>query len=233
MLALAPTVHAGPPFITDDAEPTDRGHWEIYNFVAGASVHGAMLGQGGFDINYGVAKDLQLTAVIPLNYDLSGVGKAGLGDIELAAKYRFLHQTAATPMPDVALFPRVLVPSDTTLAGPERVGLVLPIWGQKDFGPWSLFGGGGYEINPDPGQKNFWLSGVAIQRELTDRLAIGAEVYHQTTQTAGGKPITGINLGFLYKLITHWSLIAAGGPGIENPDQGGRYDFYLALKADY
>ena len=27
---------AGPPFLTDDPQPTDTGHWEIYNFVQGA-----------------------------------------------------------------------------------------------------------------------------------------------------------------------------------------------------
>jgi len=90
-LALAaPAARAGPPYVTDDPEPTDTGHWEIYNFITATHTPGDTSGQGGFDINYGAAKDLQLTAVIPI--DLESGARAGLGDIELAVKYRFLHQ---------------------------------------------------------------------------------------------------------------------------------------------
>ena len=30
VLAAPATAWAGPPFLTDDPEPTDTGHWEIY-----------------------------------------------------------------------------------------------------------------------------------------------------------------------------------------------------------
>lgn len=32
---------AGPPFLTDDPVPVDRGHWEINNYVAGSLANGA------------------------------------------------------------------------------------------------------------------------------------------------------------------------------------------------
>ncbi len=34
--AIRPAM-AGPPFITDDPEPVDLGHWEVYGFSAGAT----------------------------------------------------------------------------------------------------------------------------------------------------------------------------------------------------
>ena len=43
----------------------------------------------------------------------------------------------------------------------------------------------------------------------------------------------GIALGVDYRLTPHWSLLASGGPGLKNAAAEGRWDFYLALKADY
>jgi hypothetical protein len=224
---------AGPPFVTDDPEPTDTGRWEIYNFAAGAGPADGLAGQAGFDLNYGGHRDLQLTAVIPIDYD-TGPGRAvGLGDIQLAAKYRILRQGEGRWTPDVAVFPRLFLPTAQRGLESDRLSLLLPVWAQKDFGPWSLFGGGGYQINPGPGRRNFWLTGLAVQRTVDDRLSLGAEVYHQTPGAPDAKPFTGVNLGLTYRLVEHWSLLAAGGPGVENAREGGRYDFYVALKADY
>ena len=54
-------VSAGPPYQTDDPEPTDLRHWEIYNFIDVDGRHGDLDGAAGLDVNYGAAKDLQLT----------------------------------------------------------------------------------------------------------------------------------------------------------------------------
>lgn len=129
---------AGPPYLSDDPEPTDYRHFEIYAFGAGTRTATGMAGESGIDFNYGAAPDLQLTAVLPLAYDETG--RTGLGHVELAAKYRFLHQ--ADFGWDVSLFPRVFLPGATGL-GDDHAALFLPLWAQKDFGPWSLFGGGG------------------------------------------------------------------------------------------
>ncbi len=231
VLALAGPVWAGPPFVTDDPEPTDLGHWEIYNFVSASQAPGVTSGQTGFDINYGGAKDLQLTATVPADF-ATGTG-AGFGDLELAAKYRFLHQAEGSIMPDVAVFPRLIAPTASRGFGPTRLNLFLPIWAQKDFGPWSVFAGGGYQINPGPGQRDFWQSGLVVSRMLTDRWSVGGELYHQTAEDRGGAAFTGINLGAIYKLTDHWALLAASGPGVQNPREGGQFDLYVALEATY
>jgi len=230
-LALAATdASAGPPYVTDDPEPTDTGHWEIYNFVAASQTLGDLAGEAGLDLNYGAAKDLQLTAVIPAALDsVSGVGA---GVIELAVKYRFLHQAPGSWTPDVSFFPRVFVPTGARF-DPVRPGLFLPIWAEKDWGPWSLFGGGGLQLNPGAGQRNFWQDGLALSRALGDRVSLGAEVFHQTAQARNAKDFTGVNLGATYKLSQHWTLMAAGGPGVENARQEGQYTFYAALEATY
>ena len=231
-LSAATPARAGPPFVTEDPAPTDRGHWEVYTFVAGVRADGATGGQAGLDINYGGAKDLQLTAVVPLGFD-AGEGRAGLSNVELAAKYRVLYQDKASLAPDLAVFPRVITPTGGTQLGTGHVQLLLPVWAEKDFGPWSVFGGGGLTFNPGRDQRDFWLSGVGVTRAVTKRLSLGAEVYHHTRDARDGAAFTGVNVGALVKLGDHWSLIGAGGPGVQNAHAEGQSSFYVALKADY
>ena len=233
LLATSIGARAGPPYISDDPEPTDTGHWEIYHFGLGTRTFGVTAGQAGMDINYGAYKDLQLTAVIPADFERGSANGVGVGDIELAAKYRFLHQADGDLMPDVSFFPRLFLPTANRTFGSGRLDVFLPVWAEKDFGDWSLFGGGGYTINPGPGQRNFWLDGAVLQRTITDRLSLGLEAYHQTSAATGSPALTGINLGMTYKLFDHWSLLAAGGPLIGRTGPGASYSFYVSLKADY
>jgi len=233
LLSCASPLHAGPPFVSDDPEPTAAGHWEIYGFGAGTHVTGETDGAAGLDVNYGGAKDLQLTAVVPLNYQTGAGGSVGVGNIELAAKYKFLHQADGSLLPDVAFFPRAFVPTAGRRFGTRRLSVLLPLWAQKDLGKWSIFGGGGYDINPGAGQRNFWLTGIGLQRAVSDRFAIGAEIYRQTADADDARRFTGINFGALYKMSEHWSVIGSAGPGIEHARTEGRYVFYFALKADY
>ena len=230
--ALATAAHAGPPFATDDPEPTDLHRWEIYNFVGGSHTPGDTSGEAGLDLNYGGAKDLQLTAVIPAQFSGSHGQDWGMGDVELAAKYRFLHQAGPTSL-DVAFFPRVFLPTTYDRHSDRHAALLLPIWAGRDYGKWSVFGGGGYTINPGPGNRGFWTSGLAVQRQVSERLMLGGEGYDQTRDTMGGKDFTGVNLGGAYKLVDHWSVLFSGGPGVQNARSQGQYDFYLSLKADY
>ncbi|MBS0297842.1 MAG: hypothetical protein JSR45_16150 [Proteobacteria bacterium] len=230
--ALATGAHAGPPFVTDDPEPTDLHKWEIYNFVGGSHTPGDTSGAAGLDLNYGGAKDLQLTAVFPIQFSGSHGQDWGMGDVELAAKYKFLHQDGPAGL-DIAFFPRVFLPTAYDRHSDRHAALLLPIWAQKDYGKWSVFGGGGYTINPGPGNRGFWTSGLTVQRQVSDRLMLGAEVYHQTADAVGAKDFTGVNLGGAYRLVDHWSLLFSGGPGVQNAKQQGQYDFYLSLKADY
>jgi hypothetical protein len=228
---------AGPPYLSDDPEPTDTGHWEIYNFATGAGAPGGLAGEAGFDINYGAARDLQLTAVLPLAFENSNGFRAnglrgGPGDVELAVKYRFLRQADDSWTPDVAVFPRLFAPTAPRTLGTGEFGLFLPVWAEKDFGPWSVFGGGGYQINPGAGQRDFWQGGLAISRDVSKRLSLGAEVYGQAREADDGGAYQTVNFAAVYKLVKHWSLLASAGPAWSQGSLNG-YVFYFALKADY
>jgi hypothetical protein len=220
----------GPPYTTDDPEPTPAGHWENRIYFSGVQSPGDTLGQSGFDINYGAANDLQLTLLAPLDYDHRSHTAIGSGDVQVAAKYRFIHQSDHTILPDVSFFPALILPTQGRAFGPARLGLFLPLWAQKDFGDWSTFGGGGYEINPGPGNRNFTLTGWAVTRQLTKRLNLGLEVYHQTPDTIGSKSLTAAAVGAVYQISKHFAVMGSAGPALQQARQAGQGVFYVALQ---
>jgi hypothetical protein len=147
LAAISFPAKAGPPYLSDDPEPTDYRHFEIYSFSNGVATQEGTNGEAGIDFNYGAAPNLQLSATLPVAYDfaVSGPALGGIGNIELAAKYRFLTQESFGL--DVAIFPRVFLPSVSSNVGEQHPSFLLPFWLEKDWGQWSAFGGGGCEIN--------------------------------------------------------------------------------------
>ncbi|MGN6517588.1 MAG: transporter [Rhizomicrobium sp.] len=224
-----PAALAGPPYVTDDPEPTPLGQCEIYAFGAGTATRDGHEGETGIDFNYGGAEDLQLTAVLPLAYDTPRhQGTAGcIGNIELAAKYKFLHQDDFGW--DVSVFPRVFLPRLSAHVGEKPASLLLPVWVEKDFGDWSTFGGGGCALNNGGGAKDYCQAGWALTRKVLPELMLGAEIYHQTADTHGGKASTGLGVGATYDLSENYHLMASFGPGIQNAAETNRYSWYAAL----
>jgi len=227
-LATACPALAGPPYVTDDPEPTDLGHFEIYEFTQGTATRGGTGGEAGIDFNYGAAPNLQLTAVVPLAYDAptSGPGAVNLGNIELAAKYKFLHQEDAGL--DVAFFPRVFLPSGSPAIGERHASLLLPFWLSRDWGEWSAFGGGGCTLDHGGDAQNSCLVGAALTRQVLPDLQLGMEVYHQTAATRGGRAFTGLGGGVIYDLNEHWHLMASFGPGLQNAGEDDISSWYIA-----
>ena len=80
------SVLAGPPFKTDDPEPVEDQHWEVYvasqyandkDGVSGTAPH--------FEVNYGVLPNVQLHLLAPFGYDRPRGGPTlyGFQDLEL------------------------------------------------------------------------------------------------------------------------------------------------------
>jgi Putative MetA-pathway of phenol degradation len=216
---------AGPPFLTDDPEPTDTGHWEIYAPLFEAEGNGAdFSGAVGAEINYGPVKDVQLTVGLPIAYthDRSGY-RWGAGDLEASLKYRFFHDEAAKVQ--IAVFPGVSLPTGSNGMSAGHVTALLPVWAQKDFGKWSVFGGGGYAINPGAGNRDYWTGGVALTRQVGDRLLLGVEGDRQGAATIGARASTNLGLGMVYDLPGPLRLLASGGPTLGDDGSQGFHTF--------
>ena len=220
---IATPALAGPPFVTDDPEPTDLHKWEIYNFALGTIENGTAAADMGVDLNYGGFKDVQLTAVLPLHVETGA--PLDTGDVELAAKFKFLHQRPGTPSLDVTFFPRVFLP---TGRGSRHTQLLLPVWAERDWGKWSLFGGGGYTINPGAGNRDYAIWGGVLNRQMRSGWQLGLEYYGQGPATLGDHPTHGLNLGTTIHLHGPFSLLGSFGQGLNRRQT----IFYTALKLD-
>jgi hypothetical protein len=232
VLALAASARpalAGPPYVTDDAEPTDYRHFEIFAFDSGTVTRDGTTGETGIDFNYGVMPDLQLTAVLPTAFNSPAAGSTtvGLGNTELALKYRFLHRDKLGW--DVAVVPRLFLPSSAPAVGERHVSFFLPIWVERDWDGWSTFGGGGCRINRGGGSQDFCMAGWALVREVLPELHLGIEIFHQTADMRGGRPTTGLGAGARYDLTENYHLLASIGPGIQNAAETNQYSWYAAL----
>jgi hypothetical protein len=233
LLALLPAAAvAGPPFLTDDPVPTDTGHWEIYAPLAEASGRGNEFdGALGVEINYGAARDVQLTVGLPAAYAHDGEGwRWGAGDLELSAKYRIYQDESAGL--SIALFPGVTLPTATRGMGADKVIALLPVWAQADAGPWSVFGGGGYAINPGTGNRNCWTGGVGLTRQFGEALLVGVEADRQGADAVDGSAATSLGVGFIANLGEHLRMLASAGPTL--PDRGHRgFHAFGALGLDF
>jgi hypothetical protein len=214
--------------LSDDPEPTEYRHYEIYLYGAGASARGGWSGAGGLDFNYGAAPDLQLTAVFPIAYDRPNGERltSGLGNVELAAKFRFLHQQDVGW--DVAVFPRVFLPSGSHL-GDDHAALLLPIWIGRDWDKWATFGGGGCELNRGGDSQDFCLAGWSLTRQLSPNFRLGAELFHQMADAKGGDASTIAGIGATYDVNEHAHILGYVNNGLQNRDTTERLSWYGAL----
>lgn len=231
LAGVAAPAWAGPPYLTDDPIPTDIRHWEIYAFTAGEGRGSTFDADAGLDLNYGPVEGVQLTSTLPLSFSRDAVDgwRSGTGDVELGVKYRFYHDEKRGL--SAAIFPRVILPT-SSLAARGRTRLLLPLWLGKDFaGGTSVFGGGGYLVNPGPGNRDFWQAAVAVTQDISKRVSVGAEMTRQGPDTVGGTGQTRAGAGGIIKLGGPYALLFSGGPTWADHRTG--YHFYAALGLDF
>jgi len=191
MLILHSTVAlAGPPFQTDDPEPVDFRHYELYLFgnTDGTPVETDTTGPA-VEFNWGALPNLQIHAVLPLGAIMPsdnpiylpgavGPNAYGLIDTELGVKYRWVKETKYRPM--IGTFTMLEIPTGSYAKGlgVGKPWYKLPVWLQKDWGHWTTYGGGGYEIIHQFQYRNFAYEGWLVQRDIGKKWTLGAEVFH-------------------------------------------------------
>ena len=211
---------AGPPFLTDDPQPVDFQHWELYVASMDFKTAGGWAGDGPHvEINYGVVPNVQLHIIAPVAYNSPSIGSGhyGYGDTELGIKFRFVQETKSVPM--VGIFPLLEVPTGSSKdgLGTGRVHALLPVWIQKTWGSWTAYGGGGYGINPGAGLQNYGFVGMVLQNQVTKPVLIGVEVYHQTASAVGGRDDTAFNVGTVIDLSEAHHLLFSAGRSVNGP----------------
>lgn len=228
LLPAAINVWAGPPFQTDDPEPLDAGHFEAYAFggVDGTPVETDPLGPA-FELNYGATDNLFLHLIVPFGaiepsnnprYFPAGTGPSafGLTDTEIGIKYRFFKQHGKY-FPEIGTFDMIEVPTGSYARGlgVGKVWYKLPLWVQKNWGPWTTYGGAGYAVVPQTDYRNYPFGGWLLLRDFGKKWTLGGEVFSHGAEglaTPQTRAATMIDLGGYYYIRNPgWQILFAYG----------------------
>ena len=127
----------------------------------------------------GFYPDFQFRAIVPavLAQPKNKPEVYHYGDVGVGVKYRFIHETKTCP--HVAFYPKFTFPSGDVdrVTGNKTITGTVPLWMQKNWGSWSLTGGGGYLFNPAKDFYNFPFGGILLQKELSEYLTLGNELF--------------------------------------------------------
>ncbi|MFP5206128.1 MAG: hypothetical protein ACLGSH_12280, partial [Acidobacteriota bacterium] len=189
--AALPLRAQGPPYQTDDPVPVDYKHYEFYIFggADGTPVEMDSVGPA-FEFNWGAKPRVQFHAILPwgsinpsnsrVYAPAAGLGPSafGLTDMELGAKIAYIKESKY--FPQIGTFTMFEMPTgsyDKGL-GVGKVWYRLPIWLQKNIGPWLLDGGAGETVAPQVQYRDFAYGGFLLKYTFPgDRLEFGGEVF--------------------------------------------------------
>jgi Putative MetA-pathway of phenol degradation len=207
---------AGPPFVTDDPEPPPPGGWEInVPFILERSPGKTEMNAPLFDFNYGLP-DVQLKLEFPIEIvheDGKGMA-AGAGDLLLGVKWRFLNDEQSQLQ--LGIYPQLLLPTGDHARdlGEGGTAFVLPFLMQKNWDKWTLYGNVGFWWQTAPETRNYVYAGAVLEREINERLTLGAELFGNSPKERDSRSDVAFNVGGTWKLSEHINLLFAGGRDI-------------------
>jgi hypothetical protein len=212
LLAIA-LAQAGPPFVTDDPEPPPPGGWEInVPFIIERTPGKTEMDAPLFDFNYGLP-DVQLKLEFPVKIvheDRDGTA-AGAGDLLLGVKWRFLNDEQSQFQ--LGTYPQLLLPTGDQARdlGEGRPAFVLPLVAQKSWDKWTLYGNVGFWWQTAAETRNYFYAGAVLEREINERLTLGAELFGNSPKERGGRCDIAFNVGGIWKLNKKVNLLFTGG----------------------
>jgi hypothetical protein len=216
----APPAEAGRPFQTNDPTVTPCGGFELYLSGHVTSTPVAVSTEApDLQLQWGACHNLQLTVTAGASgrFQTGGQNEFGFGDMTAGVKYRFINETPRRPQ--IAFYPVLEFPTGRASrgVGPGQLVATLPIYLQKSFGPWTVYGGGGAVVNESAGQRTYGFGGSVIERKVSKKLTLGGEIYGQGGEGPGStSPQHSVMLdaGGTYSLSSGFSLLLAAGHSI-------------------
>jgi hypothetical protein len=230
LASVAAFAQGGPPLITNDTGTPGDGHWEI-NFAAATGARtqsGWDIDAPNIDINYGYGERIQLSVTLPWSHRReAGRWTSGAGDLEFAARWRFIDQEKAGV--SVAIQPGW---SGSWSTRAQRKGLAsaddtfsLPLQIAREFGATAA----GIEL-----RRNFvahapdeWQAGAFVAHDCPNRIQCLAEI--NTTWTDTG-PQTLLNLGLRRPLSEHVILLLSAGRELSHGEDRQQLLFYAGVQ---
>jgi hypothetical protein len=209
-------VQAGPPFVTDDLEPPPPGGWDInVPFILERTPGKTGTDAPLYDFNYGLP-DVQLKLEFPIKivHENGDGTTGGAGDLLLGVKWRFLNNEQSQLQ--LGLYPQLSLPTGDRARGlgEGRPAFVLPFLAQKSWEKWTLYGNVGFWWQTADETRNYVYAGAVLEREINERLTLGAELFGNSPKERGGRSDLAFNFGGTWKLSKHVNLLVTGGRDI-------------------
>ena len=139
---------------------------------------------------------------------------AGAGDLLLGVKWRFFNSEKSQFQ--LGVYPQLLVPTGNHSRGlgEGRAAFVLPFLAQKNWEKWTVYGNIGYWWRGANEARNYFYAGAVLEREISERLELGVELFGNSPKERGGSSELAFNVGGTWKLSKHLNLLFSGGRDI-------------------
>ena len=197
LLALTPPARAQQPFVTDDADVTERGeiHFEFSNqfdLLQPEAFPGLRQNTASFELAYGLFDNVEVSVEAPLIMIFNARGTSprtafGVGDTNLSVKYNFLKEREGSRRPALAASFSLELPTGDTdrqlgsgVADFTLNGILQKTLTERTTG--RLNGGVIFSGNTVTGAVGLrtrgvvYTGGASLVRKFTPRLDLGAEV---------------------------------------------------------
>jgi hypothetical protein len=216
VLLMFDSAQAGPPFVTDDPEPPPPGGWEInVPFILERTSGRTEMDSPLFDLNYGLPSvQLKLEIPIAVVHDDGDGTRAGAGDLLIGVKWRFLNNEQSKFQ--LGFYPQLLLPTGDRARGlgEGRSAFVFPVVAQKNWEKWTVYGNVGFWWQTASETRNYVYAGAVLEREVNERLTLGAELFGNSPKERNGRSELAFNVGGTWKLNQHVNLLFSGGRDI-------------------
>lgn len=206
----------GPPLVTDDTGTPGHNHWEInLAYTERNTIHERATGFI-LDANYGLGERTQLNLVIPrnsLDHDENGKD-SGPGDIQAAAKYRFIDETGL--FPSISATPAVFLPTGDERTRPD---FFFPLEFDRNIKSFYVGAQIGYFIHQEKGAHNEVFYGIFGERPVSKKIDVVGEIFGFVTEDEETKPPQ-FNAGFRYRFSELFSVMGSAGRSFGDRNSG-------------
>lgn len=190
LLSLIPRSRAlaGPPYQLDDPDVIAY-HWHEFYLWGGANSSPGAVNTAGpaLEFNWSLIPHTMFHFIAPLGASIPTGGPSTFGpmDGELGFQAQFLPETKHRPMLGTFIMMELPWGDASRGLGAGGPSWKIPLYAKKNFGAWSIDGGGGIDISEKvPGGRNYPFGGTIIDYEVSNRLTVGPELFAHGRPTA-------------------------------------------------
>ena len=235
--ALLPlNAQCGAPFQTDDPSVVAGGHVDLLAFYQSTLAADTRGGSApGVELHVGVTDRAEVDVASSLAFSTTPDAgtRRGYGDTTIGLKYVLVQETERVPL--VSFVPKITLATGNADRGLGNGGtrVLVGVAAQKSAEAFATYGNVAYMVNEGAGNRNFGFAGWEVQRQLSDRWIVGAEVFASGAQAAGQRASAGFNVGGYYVFGERDQALFSLGRGLSNVHETNRVSAYVGYQRSF